>query len=228
MLAEAFRPLNAAGKTPLWSSGRTFAGIPAAGVTRWSPPAAFPPGVAYSEEAAIDAFAGLKYSRYYEFWMWQAGAATCGAQIANALREQAHGVPIVAITPSCPKPEHNHGHTTSGGNGPCGGHVPKSMGAFFNFSAAAFLVVASPYSYWGFQDQQGGGGGWFDNDKTWHSLYDARLGAPLSNATVVVPESPPLGQTSRLHDQPMSWEREFEHASVRVSCITGEGRIAMK
>ena len=42
------------------------------------------------------------------------------------------------------------------------------------------------------------------------------------------PASPPLGQTSRLHDQPMSWEREFEHASVRVSCITGEGRIAMK
>ena len=151
VLAEAFRLLNVAGKTPLWSSGRTFDGIAAAGVTRWSPAAAFPPGAAYSEEAAIEAFAGLRYWRYYEFWMWQAGAATCGAQIANALREQALGVPIVAITPSCPKPEHGQGHSTSGGHGPCGGQVPKSMAAFFNFSAAAFLVVASPHSYWGFQ-----------------------------------------------------------------------------
>jgi hypothetical protein len=37
------------------------------------------------------------------------------------------------------------------------------MGAFFNFSMAAFLVVASPHSYWGFQDAEGGGGGWFDD-----------------------------------------------------------------
>ena len=51
--------------------------------------------------------------RYYEFWQWQAGVATCGAQIENALLEQQHGIPIVAITPSCPKPKHNQG-----GNGP--------------------------------------------------------------------------------------------------------------
>lgn len=161
VLAEAFRLLNAAGKTPMWSSGRTFAGIPAAGVTRWSPAASFPQGAAYTEEAVMEAFHGLKYWRYYEFWMWQAGAATCGAQIANALREQEHGVPIVAITPSCPKP-HKH---KQGGHGPCGGTVPTSMEAFFNFSAAAFLVVATPYSYWGFQDSEGGGGGWYDQDK---------------------------------------------------------------
>ena len=62
------------------------------------------------------------------------------------------------LTPSPLKPKH---HT--GGHGPCGGDVPKSMGAFFNFSMAAFLVVASPHSYWGFQDAEGGGGGWFDD-----------------------------------------------------------------
>ena len=207
VLAEAFRKLNAAGKTPMWSSGRTFSGIPAQGVTRWSPAAAFPPGRAYSEEAAIEAFAGTRYWRYYEFWMWQAGSATCGAQIQNALREQAAGVPIVAITPSCPKPRHH-----AGGNGPCGGHVPSSsMAEFFNFSAAAFLVVASDFSYWGFQDSEGGGGGWFDQDKTWHSLYDAALGRPLGNATAGA--------------DGMSWAREFEHASVRVSCATGQGSV---
>ena len=32
VLAAAFRQLNAAGKTPMWSTGRTFSGIPAAGV----------------------------------------------------------------------------------------------------------------------------------------------------------------------------------------------------
>ena len=198
----------------MWSSGRTFDGIPAAGVTRWSPAAAFPRGAQYSEEAAMEAFAGLKYWRYYEFWMWQAGKATCGAQIANALWEQEHGVPIVAITPSCPRPEHKQG-----GHGPCGGHVPKSMEKFFNFSAAAFLVVATPYSYWGFQNRQGGGGGWYDRDKTWHSLYDAQLGDPLGNATVI-PE--PGSET------PMSWTRNFEFASVSVNCSSGEGTIVPK
>ena len=137
VLAKAFRALNAAGKVPMWSSGRTFSGIPAAGITRWSPAANFPPGAAYTEEAAIEAFGDAKYYRYYEFWQWQAGEATCGAQIRNALLEQQHHIPIVAITPSCP----TH-------HGPCGGHVPKSMDVFFNFSMAAFLVVASPYSYW--------------------------------------------------------------------------------
>ena len=178
-------------------------------VTRWSPPAAFPAGSAYTEEAAIEAFAGLQYFRYYEFWMWQAGAATCGAQIQNALREQAAGIPIVAITPSCPKPKHHEGE-----NGPCGGHLPQSMPAFFTFSAAAFLVVASEYSYWGFQNSEGGGGGWFDQDKTWHALYDAGLGRPLANATASPDE--------------MSFSREFERASVRVSCETGEGTIETK
>ena len=195
-------------------SDPTAAGKSELRVTRWSPAAAFPRGAQYSEEAAMEAFAGLKYWRYYEFWMWQAGKATCGAQIANALWEQEHGVPIVAITPSCPRPEHKQG-----GHGPCGGHVPKSMEKFFNFSAAAFLVVATPYSYWGFQNRQGGGGGWYDRDKTWHSLYDAQLGDPLGNATVI-PE--PGSET------PMSWTRNFEFASVSVNCSSGEGTIVPK
>ena len=197
VLAKAFHALNAVGKTPMWSSGRTFAGIEPAGVTRWSPAASFPPGAAYTEEAAIEAFGDAKYYRYYEFWQWQAGAATCGAQIQNALLEQQHGIPIVAITPSCPKPKHQQG-----GNGPCGGHVPTSMDAFFNFSMAAFLVVASPYSYWGFQNSEGGGGGWFDNDKTWHSLYDVALVRVPSRSI-----SPPWGvgsiSSSSPHVRPM-------------------------
>ena len=209
VLAKAFHALNAAGKVPMWSSGRTFSGIPAGDITRWEPKASFPLGAAYTEEAAIEAFGTAKYYRYYEFWQWQAGEGTCGAQIRNALLEQKHGIPIVAITPSCPTAKHG-----KGGHGPCGGHVPKSMDAFFNFSMAAFLVVASEYSYWGFQNSEGGGGGWFDNDKTWHSLYDAKLGEPLGNATK--------------DKSDLSWAREFEHASVSVDCVAGQGTIKLK
>ena len=90
----------------------------------------------------------------------------------------------------------------------------------------------------------------YDQDKTWHSLYDAGLGAPLGNATQINTSAVEAGSATVDNDgdggggdegsssEPssydegmgmgMSWSREFEHASVMVNCATGEGTIALK
>ena len=80
-----------------------------------------------------------------------------------------------------------------------------SAQAQFEFTLAAYLVVASETSYYGFSD------GWYYNGTRWHAEYDRPLGAPLADAE---------------RDAAGVWTRRFKHAHVTLDVAHHTSKIA--
>ena len=87
-------------------------------------------------------------------------AATCQAQIQEARRLSRRGQ--VSLL-------HGQVNAESVGNA-------TSLAADFEFTLAAFLVVASPTAFFGYSQ------GWYYSGTTWHDEFDKPLGRPLSDA----------------------------------------------
>ena len=76
-------------------------------------------------------------------------------------------------------------------------NVDPSAGTYqeqFAYTLAAFLIVASESTFFGFSR------GWYYNGTTWHDEYDKPLSPPHGDAVLV----------------DGVWTRSFAHASVRL------------
>ena len=74
----------------------------------------------------------------------------------------------------------------------------------FNYALAAFLIVQSPYSYFGYSSD------WYDDNWCWHSQYDISYGKPLAEA-----------RRTGSH----SWTRNFTLCDVDIDTVTGISHI---
>ena len=73
-----------------------------------------------------------------------------------------------------------------------------ALAADFEFTLAAFLIVASPTAFFGYSQ------GWYYSGATWHDEFDKPLGQPLSDAR------PGAGSAN------MTWTRSFQ-SGTRVT-----------
>ena len=112
-------------------------------------------GVTESDYAK--ALAGKAWMRFYELWMGH-GAAADAAQLANAVRETALGIPFVVR--SDPRRLQNS----------------SSLTYPLTYPVCAFLIAQGPYCYFGAST------GWLDPDWVWHAVYEWKVGAPIAAA----------------------------------------------
>ena len=85
---------------------------------------------------------------------------------------------------------------------------------WLKFEIAAFLIGMGKYSYFGFSNDEGAGGGWFDVDWEWHEEYDKFYGKPLGPATV--------------SSDFMQFSRDFENCHVTVDCTDSTYSLTFK
>ena len=76
------------------------------------------------------------------------------------------------------------------------------------YALAAFLIVQSPYSYFGYSS------GWYDADWHWHAgEYEAAYGSPLAPA---------------VRQGTYSWTRNFTRCDVAIDVSAGTSAIHFK
>jgi len=198
---EAFTTLRRLGRRPVLSTTVGFA--------RYGAQVPFEDACPLPEEDLLAELDGVPFTRNNEFWMWNLGELA-STQMLNTLEESRRGVPIIVHVPYFPEDD----GCLEGCFGVDGQRVRFTEQEFLEFTAAAFLVVMSPGSYFGFSDMQAEpeGGGWFDESWDFHPLYDAIVtGAPVGPV--------------RVSEDGMRFARTFERGMVTVDVGRGTAEL---
>jgi hypothetical protein len=218
VLAATAQALNAAGKWPIFSSKNYF------NASRAGLPASFDWGCLLPLDGYAAALQNSSWARFEEYWMSAGGRDAQALQIDTALRLAAQGVPTVARAMA---------NATCGGREDAGEEGGRGVGTFaapadvlrgaatrpgvrqetatpveLAYAMAAFLIVQSPYSFFGYSS------GWYDEDWCWHGKeYEADYGRPLAPAT---------------RHSTYSWTRNFTGCDVEIDVSAGTSVVRLK